>query len=433
MSGLTRRGFLKRSAALAAGAAFPTVLPSRVFGKQAPSNRINIGMIGIGAQGRGHFGGVTNHPDLQLIGVCDVDGGRMKHYVEAAEKKYGAKAGTGDYKGIKGYKDFRELLANPDLDAVVIATPNHWHSIIAVAACRAGKDVYCEKPLADTVYESRMMADAAKQYGTIFQTGSQQRSDTTFRFAAELVRNGKIGKVKEVWVAIGPPAKTFCDLPEEKTPATLDWDFWCGPSMWRPWHHTLAPDGWDYPGFPNWRGYAQYGGGGQSDFGAHHFDIAQWGLGMDDSGPVEVQFHGVNEKPRFTYTYANGIKMYVGSRIKGDATTWVGEEGIVAVNRGAFLYTEPTKLADVRFGPGDVRLYESNNHFQNWVDCMKSRRDPICTAEIGHRTSTVCAIGHIAYRLGTQPLKWDPVAERFTNSDEANRLLRREMRAPWTL
>ena len=431
MSGLTRRGFLKRSAAVAAGAAFPTVLPSSVFGQNAPSNRINVAVIGIGAQGRGHVNGTSSHSDLQVVGICDVHGGRVKHYVDQVNAKYGAKTASGKYDGVRGFRDFRELLALPGLDAVVIATPNHWHSIIAVAACKAGKDVYCEKPLADTIAESRAMADAAKQYGTVFMTGSQQRSDTTFRFAAELVRNGKIGKIKEVYVAIGPPAQTFCDLPEEKCPESLDWDFWCGPSQWRPYSSVLCPDGWDF-GFPNWRGFAQYGGGGQSDFGAHHFDIAQWGLGTDDTGPVDVVYNGPKEKKRFTYTYASGIKMHVGSKVPGDATTWVGEEGTVAVNRGAFLVTDPVSLADYRFKPTDLRLYESRNHLQNWVECMKSRRATICTAEIGHRTASVCSLGHIAYRVG-RPLKWDPQAERFLGDDEANRLVRREMRAPWTL
>ena len=430
MSDLSRRSFLKRSAMLAAA---PLVLPSRVFGQNAPSNRINVGIIGVGAQGRFHFSNLIKNSDVQIIGICDVDSSRAQHFADAANASYGTKNETGAAKGCKAFKDFREMLAMPGLDAVFIATPNHWHSVISVAACRAGKDVYCEKPLADTIYESRAMADAAAQYGAIFQTGSMQRSDNTFRFASELVRNGKIGQVKEVWVSIGGPPKLFCDLPEDPCPPTIDWDFWCGPSLYRPYSKVLAPDSWNYPGFPNWRGYSQYGGGGQSDWGAHHFDIAQWGLGMDESGPVEVTFHGENAKPRYTYVYASGIKMFVGEGAPGAGTTWVGEGGKVGVNRGALLYTEPANLADIRLKPSEIHLYESKDQFQNFIACVKSRRQPICTAETGHRTSSVCAMGLIAARMPGVTLKWDPKAERFTNSDDANRLLRREMRAPWTV
>ena len=430
---LSRRSFLQRSAAVAAGAAMPLVLPARLLGQSAPSKRINVAIIGIGAQGRFHFRYMSVHPEVQFVGICDVDKVRREHFAEAANTLYAAQKGLASYDGVKTYNDFRELLARPDLDAVLIATPNHWHSVIAIAACRAGKDVYCEKPLADTVHESRAMADAARQYGTVFATGSQQRSDNTFRFACELVRNGKIGKLKEVWVNIGGPPKTFCDLPAEPCPEGLDWDRWIGPSLWRPYNSKLAPDSWDYPGFPNWRGYAQFGGGGQSDWGAHHFDIAQWGLGADATGPVDVTYHGASAKPRYTYTYADGVKMYVGMKVQGAGPTWIGEKGQVSVNRNAFLRTEPASLATVRFGPGDLRLYESKSHFQNWVDCIKTRRDPIASAETGHRSSSVCAIGLIAARLPGRTLRWDPQAERFTNDEEANRLLRREMRAPWTV
>lgn len=429
MTALSRRNFLKCSAA---GLAFPFIVPRSVFGRNAPSNRINTAIIGIGAQGRGHLGHMLGHSELQVLGVCDVHGGRAEHYRDDANKRYAGKTGTASYNGVRSFIDFREMFATlGSLDAVVIATPDHWHGLPAVAACEAGLDVYCEKPLGHTFHESRAMADAARRHGTIFQTGSQQRSDSTFRFGAELVRNGRIGKIKEVWVAIGGPPKLFCDLPADEKPASLNWDLWIGPAPYRPYSKVLCPDGWDF-GFPNWRGYDEYGGGGQYDFGAHHFDIAQWGLGMDDSGPVDVVAPDGKDIKNLTYTYANGIKMYVGSRIKGDATTWVGENGIVSVNRGSFLYTEPASLADERFGPGDIRLYNSPNHFQNWVDGIKTRRDPICTAEIGHRTASVCHLGQIAFRLGRK-LQWDPKVERFTNDTEANRLLRREMRAPWTL
>jgi predicted dehydrogenase len=422
---LSRRNFLK----LSAGAlAFPSIVPASVFGA---NNRINVASIGLGAQGRGHLGYCLGRADLQVIGVCDVARDKREHFRDESLKRYADRAGQATFKGVKDYEDFRELLARPDLDAVTIGVPDHWHAVIAVAACKAGKDVYCEKPLALTHWEGRAIADAAKHYGRVFQTGSQQRSNRAFRFACELVRNGTIGKVKEVWVSIGGPSKPFCDLPAEPVPEGLNWDFWLGPSAWRPYHHDLAPIGWTH-GFPNWRGYGEFASGGQADFGAHHFDIAQWGLDTDDTGPVDVTPPDGKDVKNLTYTYADGVKMYVGSKCPGSATQWIGEKGWVAVNRGEFLQTEPAHLAGIQFGPGDIHLYESRDHFDNWISCMKTRRPTICPAEIGHRTATICQIGMVAFRLG-RTLKWDPKAERFTGDDDANRLLRRAMRAPWTV
>lgn len=425
---LSRRKILK----LSTGAlAFPTIVPASVRGANAPSNRIHVAAIGVGAQGRGHLGYCAGRADLQVIGICDVAKDRGQHWLEATNKKYAERIGKNEAKAVDLYEDFRELLARPDLDAVTIGVPDHWHAVIAVAACKAGKDVYCEKPLALTHQEGRAIADAAQRYGRVFQTGSQQRSNRAFRFACELVRNGAIGKVQEVWVSIGGPSKAYCDLPPEPVPASLNWDFWLGPTVWRPYHHTLAPEGWE-TGFPNWRGYGEFASGGQADFGAHHFDIAQWGLGTDDTGPVEVTPPNGKDVKHLTYTYADGVKMYVGNRLSGSATQWIGEKGWVAVNRGEFLQTEPAHLAGLQFGPGDLHLYESKDHFDNWISCMRTRRPTICTAEIGHRTATICQIGIIAFRLG-RTLKWDPQAERFSGDEDANRMLRRAMRAPWTV
>ena len=428
---ISRRHFLKASATAAGALAFPNVIPAVVLGANAPSKRITTASIGLGAQGRGHLGYCLGRSDVQVLAVCDVDRGKREHFRETAEKRYADRAGQASYAGVKDYEDFREVLARPDLDAVTIGVPDHWHGLIAVAACKAGKDVYCEKPLALTNWESRAIANAAKQCGTVFQTGSQQRSNRAFRFASELVRNGAVGKVKEVWVSIGGPSKAFCDLPAEPVPDTLNWDFWLGPSAWRPYHHDLAPTGWTHS-FPNWRGYGEFASGGQADFGAHHFDIAQWGLGTDHTGPVEVIPPDGKDVKNLTYTYADGVKMYVGSKVPGSATQWIGEKGWVAVNRGDWLQTEPASLAGTHWGPGDIHLYESKDHFDNWFTCIRSRKPTICTAEIGHRTATICQIGIIAFRLG-RPLKWNPKTECFPGDEQANRLIGRAMRGPWTL
>lgn len=428
---LSRRHFLRASATAAGAMAFPNLIPASVLGANAPSKRINVANIGQGAQGRGHLGYCLGRQDVQVVAVCDVHKGVRDHFCEVTNTRYAERAGKGEYKGCKTFEDYREVLGMPDLDAVTIGVPDHWHGLIAVAACKAGKDVYCEKPLALTNWESRAIADAAKANSTVFQTGSQQRSNRAFRYASELVRNGCIGKVKEVWVSIGGPSKPFCDLPEEPVPAGLNWDFWLGPSPWRPYNSALAPDGWTHS-FPNWRGYGEFASGGQADFGAHHFDIAQWGLGTDHTGPVEMIPPDGKEIKNLTYTYADGVKMYVGNKLPGSATQWIGEKGWVAVNRGDWLQTEPASLAGTQFGPRDIHLYESKDHFDNWFTCIRSRKPTICTAEIGHRTATICQIGIIAFRLG-RPLKWDPKTEKFPGDEQANRMLGRSMRAPWTL
>lgn len=429
---ISRRQFLKLTGATAGALAFPTIVPSTVFGANAPSNRITVGCIGRGKQAIGLMRSSMGIPNVQFISVCDVDKGRVKAGIQEVNRTYAAKMGTGEYKGCTGHEDFREMLANPELDAVIIATPDHWHGLIGVAACKAGKDVYLEKPIALTHHEGRAIADAAKKYGTVFQVGSMQRSNRSFRFSSELVRNGLIGKVKEVWISIGGPSSPFCDLPAQPVPPTLNWDFWLGPAPWRPYHSDLAPDGANYRNYPNWRGYDEFASGAQADIGAHHYDIAQWGLGTDHTGPVEVVPPNGKEVETLTYTYADGVKMYVGSKLRSSAVQWIGEKGWVAVNRGDFLQTEPASLADLQLGPDSIRLYKSNNHMQNWIDCIRTRKPTICTAEIGHRTATICQIGMIAFRLG-RPLKWDPNTERFVGDDVANRMLSRPMRSPWVL
>ncbi len=420
----TRRTFLQTSLALAGAAALRTPVYA------APNERITIGFIGLGKQARGHLNAFLNDRDTQVLAIADVEQTRLEQARDRVHERYAEEKASGQYRGCDIYHDYRELCARPDIDAVVIASPNHWHALHATEAMRQGKDVYCEKPLAMTIYESRAMADAAERHGRILQTGSQQRSDETFRFACELVRNGRIGNVHTVNVNVGgPPSECF--LPPEPVPAGLDWNFWLGPAPWRPYHSDIAP-GVDFDGWPNWRSYRDYAGGGMTDFGAHHYDIAQWGLGMDDTTPIEIVPPDGEGVKRLTYTYANGITMYHGGGAAGAAVEFIGDEGRVLVNRGQFLKTDPVTLKDERIGPGEIHLYESANHRRNWVECVRTRQQPICTALIGHRTATVCHLGNIAYWL-QRPLRWNPDQETFVNDPLADRQIRRPMRGEWTV
>lgn len=431
---LTRRGFLRRTGALAAGAAgFPYIVPASALGRDgatAPSNRITIGFIGVGKMAKGHVGSFLGDGSVQVLAVCDVERGRREGQAQRVNEHYAARNG-GSYTGCDHYNDFRDLCARPDIDAVVISTPNQWHALNAVEAARQGKDIYLEKPFARTVDEGKAIVKAVRRYGRILQVGSQQRSDSAFRTACEIVRNGRIGTVREVFVNIGgPPVEDF--LKEDPLPEGLDWDLWLGPCPWRPYSAVLAPPE-SFDGWPEWRYYRPYAGGMMTDFGAHHFDIAQWGLGMDGGGPVMVT-PPENEAggDRLTYAYANGVRMYRGGAARRAAVEFVGDLGRVRVNRGQHLETDPPSLQYEPFGPNDLRLYESNNHKDNWLECIRTRREPICNAEIGQSTAATCHIGNIAYWL-KRPLQWDPATQTFVDDAEANRLLARPMREPWQL
>ncbi len=427
LTSVTRRGFLKRSACLAA----PAFVPAYALGadgSKPASERIGVGLIGLGKLGYySHLSAFLNEPRVQVVAVCDVERTRLDNAKTRADAHYANRLPKGTYKGCAAYVDFRELLAHPDVDAVVIASPEHWHAVHAVEACKAGKHVYCEKPMAHSIGEARAVVDAAERYGAVFQVGTQQRSDATFRFACELVRSGRIGKVHTVHVNCGGPPQD-CYLPAEPTPKSMEWDLWLGPAPWRPYNSKLQPLNTDNYG--PWRPYRDYGGSGMTDIGAHHFDIAQWGLGMDASGPVEVHPPDGKEWPRLGYKYANGVTLFHTGGMAGSAVDFIGAEGRVAVNRGRFLKTEPQALAREPLGAGDVHLYESRSHRGNWLDGIRLGKPAICPAEIGCRSVTVCHLGNLAYWL-KRPLKWDPAAERFVGDAEANRLLRAPMRGPW--
>lgn len=425
MSRITRRQFLATSAVAAAG---PMILSSPSRGLAAPSERIRLGFIGIGIQSRGHLRRFVGTSDTQVIAVCDVVTERREDSKRIVEEGYAKQKDIGSYKGCAAYVDFRELLARDDIDAVVIGTPDHWHAIPAVMACRAGKDVYCEKPLSLTISEGRAMVEAARKHDRVFQTGSQQRSEFggLFRRAVELIRNGYLGEIKTVSVGVGGPAVT-CDLPTEECPTGTDWNFWNGPSPERGYNQILCPKG-IHNHFPAFRNYREYAGGGLADMGAHHFDIAQWALGMDNSGPVKIEAPEDKATTGLKFTYANGVVMTHGGR---SGCTFVGTKGTLYVDRGK-IEADPASILEAKIGENEFHVEPSDNHHRNWIDAIRSRKKPICDVEIGHRSATVCELGQIGYDL-RRPLNWDPVKERFVNDDDANKLLSRPMRDPWKL
>jgi predicted dehydrogenase len=432
---ITRRDFIRRAAV--AAAAVPAIVPCSALGddpKTAASERITLGFIGVGTQNRGHLGYFLGQKDVQVLAVCDVDTTRRENAKATVEKRYGEQLKSGQYKGCAAYNDFRDVLARKDIDAVVIATPDHWHTIPVLEACRAGKDIYCEKPLSLTIREAKAMIDAVRKYNRVFQTGSQQRSSPEFRLACELVRSGRIGKVETVYVNVGGPSRP-CDLPEERLEPGLDWDRWLGPAPQRPYNSVLSPRG-VHRHFPDWRNYREYSGGMMTDWGAHHFDIAQWGLGMDDSGPIEII---PPEDPKaqkgVRYIYANGVVVIhgdqyePGKRVNGVA--FIGSEGKIFVNRG-YKASDPKEIIRQPLGEKDVHLYESPGHQRDWLICVRSRKRPLCDVEIGARSVTVCHLGNLAY-WNHRKLRWDPKEWQFVNDAEANKWIDRERREPWQL
>jgi predicted dehydrogenase len=422
-SPLNRRQFLKTAAALTTALPLTSLL-ARGAGSKGPNDRITLGFIGTGTQGRGLLGNFLGQPGTQIVAVCDVDTTRRQHARKTVEEFYTAKTNK-EFKGCAEFKDFQELLARKDIDAVVIATPDHWHAYMAIAACNAGKDIYCEKPLSLTIHEARAMVQAARKNERVFQTGSMQRSSSEFRKACELVRNGRIGKVKQVIVDVGGPSRP-CDLPEETLEPGLDWDLWLGPAPLRPYNSVLSPRG-VHKHFPDWRNYREYSGGMMTDWGAHHFDIAQWGLGMDDSGPVEIIPPTDPKAERgVRYLYANGVEMLHGN---SGGVLFIGTDGKILVNRGKFEAT-PASIGETPLTDKDIRLYNSYNHGKDFLDCVRSRKKPICDVEIGCRSVTVCHLGNLAY-WNHRTLKWDPSKERFIGDEEANKWLDRPKRGSW--
>lgn len=416
-SRMSRRSAFVQTGALAL-IGIPYFVPKRAFGA---SDRIVTGHIGLGGQGRGNLNKFVEN----CAAICDVDQGR----IDTVATELG-KSG----KKVDAFTDYRKLLERKDIDAVVVSTPDHWHALCTIHACEAGKDVYCEKPLTLTIAEGRKMVEAARKHDRVVQTGSQQRSSRFFRTACDIVRRGGLGKVEKILV--GLPA---CNAPAEAVadsdpPAGLDYEMWLGPAPSRPYNKNRV--------HYNFRFYWDYSGGQMTNFGAHDLDIAQWALGMDESGPVSTEGSAtfdpkkvfeVSDSCLVTHTYANGVKVIVGQKqpeIPGGVTI-IGEKGKIHVNRSR-VASEPAEI--LKNSPPDAgpEIYVSDDHHKNFLDCVKSRAKPICDIEIGHRSATVCHLGNIAIRLGHK-IQWDPAKEMIVGDEEAATWVSRPYRAPWRL
>ena len=425
----SRREFLKTSIK---GLATISIVPSFVLGGACtpPSDKIVMAFIGTGKQSYGLSSAFMRLEAVKMVAGCDVDSVKVQKFKEHVNAHYAGVTENPDYDACDTYHEYEELLERKDIDAVVVCTPDHWHSLPSIDAMKAGKDVYCEKPLSHTIMEGRAMVDATRNYKRVFQTGNMQRSWRDFRHACELVRNGYLGEISSVQVNVGGPAVAY-DLPEETLPASLDWNKWIGPAQYTHYNHVLAP-AWPNDMWPLWRSYREFGGGGIADWGAHMFDIVQWALGKDDSGPVEFIPPSTPGADRgLVFKYDNGIEVAHEDFGRGYAVRFTGSEGTLDVSRD-FLETSNPVLAEQEIADSETKLYYSDNHYQDFVDAIKNRTKPVSNVEIGHRTATVCNVANIAYELG-RPLQWDPVSESFANDDEANSKRGKMMREPYTL
>jgi len=412
--GVSRRRFFRKAAAgLGLGLAAPHITSTHVLaarGRPSPSDQVRIGHIGVGGMGNAHLGDYCHTDRFPSVAICDV------------YKPYRARAANRCKRKVTLHNDFRELLDREDVDAVIIATPDHWHALPAIYAAQTGKDIYCEKPLSLTIQEGRAMVNAARRYGRVFQVGSQQRSSGNFRRACELVRSGRIGKLHTVHVNIWGPSRHCC-LPATPTPEGMDWDMWLGPAPYRPFHNHLHP--------ASWRAFRDYSGGRNTDWGAHHVDIAHWGTGVSLSGPIRIDPPS-KEHRGAKLTYASGVVCYMGAPVNG--VRFDGADGKVEVNRG-YYRTWPESVWNEPLGPNDVHLHRTRGnsvpgHHRNWEECLWSRRKPICDVEIGHRSITACHLANIACWL-KRTIHWDPEKEQIIGDPEAAKWLHRRMRAPW--
>jgi predicted dehydrogenase len=453
----SRRQFLRQSASvLGAAVAAPAFLPASALGRDgatAPSERINMGFIGLGGQGSGHLlggawtyvpGGYIARPDVQVLAVCDVRKERRDPAQARCNQIYAERLSQPGYNGVQAYNDFREVLARPDIDAVLIAVPYHWAAPLAIRAARAGKDVYCEKPIAITVREGRTVVETCKRYGRVYQAGTQQRSEYAgkFRLACELVRNGRIGQLKEVFAYRQPGA--FCPTPwtsdnSQPVPAGFDWDLWVGPLPWRP--------------FSGEAGHALSGCFiGDVNWSPHHYDIIQWTVNPDPFAPIEVEFAptharagtasypggaaGRPEDGNVHYHYSNGVVVhstgYPGEPVGGEGgACFVGTAGRIAVDRNNIV-SYPASILKEPLRPSDQRVYRATSHSGNFLECIRSRRPTICHPETAVYTINAILIGGISM-IVQRALKWDPVKAEFVGDEQANRLLSYTPRPPWRL
>jgi predicted dehydrogenase len=434
----SRRRFLKTTVATAAA---PFILPSRVWSAPVnPSDRISVAFIGTGKQAGGLIGGFLGNKEVQCVAVCDVDTTRREAAKQRIEEHYSKQTGSA-YKGCESYVEYEKIMARDDIDAVVIATPDHWHAPISLAVLKAGKDVYCEKPLTHTIHEAVTLINAVKTTKRILQTGSQQRSSREFRIACELVQNGVIGKVMRVDAGFGAPPRP-CDLPEEEMEAGLDWSRWLGPAPMRPYNQILSPRGL-HNHFPKWRDYDEFSNGYVGDWGAHHLDIAQWGLGHDGSGPVEIVPPAGQQRPNNggILKYADGTEV---THTGGNGVTFFGDKGKILVNRGQFelwwgetkedrefiSVNQVLKAEEKYLTEGTKRLYNSKGHTPDFIESIRTRKPPICNVEVGAGTAICCHLLNIAYRSG-QTVKWDPAKRELISGDKSLIWYRKERRAPF--
>ncbi|HEY2434339.1 MAG TPA: Gfo/Idh/MocA family oxidoreductase [Vicinamibacterales bacterium] len=450
----TRRQFLGAAGTIAAAAGFPAIVPATVFGRTSPSNRINVGAIGVGRISRAHdMPNILRYDVARIVAVCDLDANRVAAGKTFVNDFYAKQTGK-PYDGVTGYGSYHELLANKDIDAVVISTPDHWHALVAIAAVQAGKDVYLQKPASLTIAEGRALSNAVHASGRIFQIGSQQRSTVQFRYAAELVRNGRIGALQTV--EVGLPGDPSGDVEREMSvPQNLNYETWLGstPYVYYTEKRVHPQSGFDRPG---WLRCEQFGAGMITGWGAHHVDSAHWGMDTEYTGPVEIwgsakfpasglwDVHGDFK----TYgRYANGVTMVISGDFP-NGIKFIGRDGWIFVSRGneAVTGSDPVaKLQDATalassdpkiiksvIGPNEIHLPESREHHLNWLESIASRKEPIAPVEIAHRSCSACLLHHIAMRADRR-LHWDPIKERFQNDDDANAKLSRPMRAPYRL
>jgi predicted dehydrogenase len=451
---MKRRNFINNLALGAVGTlGFPTIVPAHVLGgKDAPSNKINIGQIGCGRIARTHdLPGTWKFEKARIMAVCDLDRHRTEETKQLVEEYYTKKTGQSNYIDVKMYDDYREMLLNKDIDAVMISTPDFWHAQPAMEAALAGKDIYLQKPTSLTIHEGRQLANVIKKTGRILQVGTQQRSTSQFRIAAELVRNGRIGKLHTVKVGLpgdpsGPPA------PAMPVPKGFNYDMWLGSTPYVPYTEIAVhpQKGYDRPG---WLRMEQFGAGMITGWGQHHYDSAAWGMDTEYTGPISVE--AVAEFPKSGLwnvhgdfmakaEYANGITMYTSGGFP-NGIRYEGSEGWIFVSRGDYAATssDPTskvrskaldasdpKILESVIGANELHLYHSDDQHGNWLDCIETRKEPISPIEMGHRACTVCLITHVAMKVPGK-LQWDPSKEQFVNSTEANSWLRRSQRAPY--
>ncbi len=452
---MERRNFIKKTVAGSAGAIFiPTILPSKVFGSTSANKKINVGQIGCGRIARDHdMPGVMMHDAARLIAVSDLDSNRMKDGKKLVEDYYAKKSGSGKAVDVKMYGDYREMLLDKDIDAVVISTPDHQHSQPAIEAALAGKDVYLQKPTSLTLEEGRILVDIIRKKGTILQVGTQQRSMPQFRIAAELVRNGRIGKLHTVKVGLpgDPSGPVAAPMP---VPANLNYDMWLGSTPEVPYTEIGVHPQQGY-GRPGWLRIEQYGAGMITGWGQHHYDSAAWGMDTELTGPTSVE--AVAEFPKSGLwnvhgdfmakaKYANGITMYTSSGGYPNGIKYIGEDGWIFVSRGSYTASasdpvaaaasskaldasDPALLKSV-IGPNEIHLKKISEQHGDWLDSIASRKDPISDVERGHRACSICLITHISMKLGRK-VYWNPNTERFSNDTEANAMLRRPQRFPY--